>query len=202
MGEEGNVSRVHLLHPDAEACAVDGAVDDEQLPAGSAVAVADHAGEVGGAEEAREVLKGGEALPGPRGGDDEAGAVGLPGSLHFEVPLPDLDALHLGALDSDAEALSLGESCFQEVRACDGAVAKVVLDVLRVMGPSTGTVEEQDAEVVASEVDTSLQAPGACPDDYAVEGYLGALGDHADLSFHMGGKYHNNGRLSIRVNAG
>ncbi len=85
-----------------------------------------------------------------------------------------LDTLHLGALDSDAEALRLGEACFQEVRSRDGAVAEVVLDVLRVVGPPPGTVEEQDAEVAAAEVDTGLQAPRASPDDDAVEGRLGA----------------------------
>lgn len=53
-------------------------------------------------------------------------------------------------------------------------MAQVVLDVLRVVGPPSGTVEEQDAEVVAAEVDAGLQAPRARPDDDAVEGCLGA----------------------------
>ncbi len=65
VGQEGHVAGEHLLHADAQARAVDGAVYDEQLLAGSAVAVADHAGEVGGAEEAGEILKWGEALSGP-----------------------------------------------------------------------------------------------------------------------------------------
>ncbi len=124
LGEEGHVAGEHLLHADAEAHAVDGAVDDEQLPAGGAVAVADHAGEVGDAEEAMEILEWGEALPGPRGGYDKTGAVGLPRSLHLEMPLPDLDTLHLGALNSDAEALRLGEAGFQEVRARNSAAAR------------------------------------------------------------------------------
>jgi len=57
-GKEGHVIGKHLLHADAEACAVDGGGHDEQLPAGCAVTVADHAGEVGDAEEARRFLKG------------------------------------------------------------------------------------------------------------------------------------------------
>ena len=45
-------------------------------------------------------------------GDDETGEVGLPLSLHLEVTHPGCDALHLGALDCNAEALRLGEAGF------------------------------------------------------------------------------------------
>ncbi len=54
--------------------------------------------------------------------------------------------------------------------------------MLRVVGPASGTVEEQDAEVVATEVDASLQAPRASPDDDAVEGCLCV---HSALYVHL-----------------
>ena len=65
MGKERHVLRVHLFHGDAHAHAVGRAVDDQQLLARGAVAVADHASIVGVAEEAMEVLEGGQRFIGP-----------------------------------------------------------------------------------------------------------------------------------------
>ena len=169
LAEKGHVPGKHLLHADAKAHAVDGAVDYEQFSPRRAITVANHAGEVGGAEEARQVLKGSDRLPGPGGSDDIPGAVGLPPSLHVEASLPSSDTLHPGALHADAKALCLGEACFQEVSARHNADAEVVLDMLGMVGPSAGTVKEQDAEVVAAKVDAGLQASRPSTDNNAVE---------------------------------
>ena len=173
LSEKGHVFGEHLLHADAHARTVDGAVYDEQFLAGGAVAVADHAGEVGDAEEAREVLEGRDGLPGSRCSDDEAGAIGLARSQHREVPLAYLDALYFDTLDSNAEALGLGEARLQEVRARDSAKTEIVLDMLCVVGPSPGTVEKKDAKVIAAEVDAGLQAARAGSNDNAVEEFSG-----------------------------
>ncbi|MGD0282706.1 MAG: hypothetical protein ABSB95_10120 [Dissulfurispiraceae bacterium] len=59
-------------------------------------------------------------------------------------------------------------------------MSQVVLDMLGVMGPPPGTVEEQYPEVVSGEVYAGLQAPRAGADDDAVEG---RLGDYSALLF-------------------
>jgi hypothetical protein len=64
VSKEGHILGEHLLHADARAHPVCGAVNDEQLLARGAVAIADHAGVVGGAEKTQEVLKRGERFPG------------------------------------------------------------------------------------------------------------------------------------------
>ena len=64
MGKESNIFGEHLLHADAHAHAVDGAVYHQQLLSGGSVPVADHAGVVRDAEEAVKVLERGKTLPG------------------------------------------------------------------------------------------------------------------------------------------
>jgi hypothetical protein len=63
-------------------------------------------------------------------------------------------------------------------------VAEIVLNVLGVPGSSPGTVEEQDTKVIAPEVNTGLQATRTCPDDNAVEEFVGASSPHAALLIH------------------
>lgn len=63
MGKEGHVVGEQLLHAHAETHPINGPVYDEQLLACGMIAVADHAGEVGSAEEAQKVLEGSQALP-------------------------------------------------------------------------------------------------------------------------------------------
>src|SRR3990172_2026201 len=121
-----------------------------------------------------EILEGGKGLLGPRSGYDEAGAISRSPGQHLKKPLPDHDALHLGVLHSNAEALRLSNPGFQKSRARDKRKAEVVLDVFRVTGPPPGSVEQYNAEVVAAEVDAGLQAPRPRPDDDAVKECLAA----------------------------